>query len=201
MIPVSIIRKDAYKRYLKNAIITGFVFGTLFFISGLQNKIRAWETSLWMGFAFGFGFALLGWSLGFFIEEYWKRKKKLENLQSFNSILENGFSIHEELYYEGTYDTYFTQIFWLEKYDDKGRNKLEYVNVCIYFDKTAEYDVNALIKDIISIKIIEKASFDNGVLTYLPLEHQLKNNIIESLPPVITLLKNHKLNPAERNVL
>ena len=122
---IPVIRKGAIKDYWANGIVGGFLLGLIFFlISLIENSVR---DALVTGLAVCIGIVVLFIGVGFPSEEYFKRKKRIKALTSpkYAFLDENGFMLHPDLYFEGTYKEFFFRILpmtkWIEK--KKGRDK------------------------------------------------------------------------------
>jgi len=127
---IPVIRKGAIKDYWVNGVGGGFIVGLIFFLITLINS--SFRDAVIAGLAFWIGIAVLFIGVGFPSEEYFKRKMRIKELTSpkYAFLDENGFTLHPDLYFEGTYKGLFFRILpmtkWIEK--KKGRGKeLHYV--------------------------------------------------------------------------
>jgi hypothetical protein len=122
---IPVIRKGTIKDYWANGVLGGFMLGLIFFLISLINS--SLRDAMIVGLTVWIGIIVLFVGVGFTSEEYFKRKKRIKELTSskYAFLDENGFTLHPDLYFEGTYKRFFFRILpmtkWIEK--KKGRDK------------------------------------------------------------------------------
>lgn len=123
---IPVIRKGAIKDYWSNGIVGGFLVGLVFFlITLIGNSV---SDALVTGLAVWIGIIVLFIGVGFTSEEYYKRKMRIKELTSskYAFLDENGFVLHPDLYFEGTYREFFFRILpmtkWIEKKRGRGKD-------------------------------------------------------------------------------
>ncbi len=191
---VPLIKKGVFKSYLKNAVSNGAVMGVIFF-GILWGKELHWTKALWIGFSSGFALFFIVQMLAFLNNEVLERKKKIKKLKSFKCILNKGFKITDDLYYEGLTDNYFVQIFLIEEWISPYKKKKEYVNVRIYYDFPKALDMNYLINEIKNLKQVADISIKESVITFLPVHYKLNDSVLDAITEVVEFLKKLQMKP------
>ncbi len=99
---VPVIRKNSYKDYLNTSILGGFFIGLIFGFIALMNT-GSFMYFLGVGGALWILIIFIYMLIGFPREEYFKRKKRIEKLESgkYIYLYENNFKLHEDLFFEG----------------------------------------------------------------------------------------------------
>lgn len=127
---VPVIRKGRLKSYWNTAFRGGFFLGLFVFLAALTKQ------SLLNSLLFGlmiWAFVIVLWiGVGFTSEEYYKRKKQIKKLMSdqYAFLDLHGFTLHEDLYFEGIYEGFFFRVCPATEYIKKGyagKKAVEYV--------------------------------------------------------------------------
>ncbi|OAV71471.1 hypothetical protein Barb4_00626 [Bacteroidales bacterium Barb4] len=188
---ISIIRKGSYIDYLKSGIISGFFMGFLLFsISLISNSFLL---SLYMGLSIWIAFIFFC-GLGFFSEEYYKRKKEIENLQSikYSFLHENNFQLHNDLFLEGVYQGYYIRITQIiERQIKKKDTKYDIIEAFYTFESNSNKGREEFLTGNYFIGYLY---FSNHCVGYRP--RDWKNpNFKENLNGLISILKRENLRP------
>jgi len=129
---IPVIRKGAIKDYWSNGIVGGFLLGLIFFLISLMG--HSVSGALVNGLAVWIGIVVLFIGVGFTSEEYFKRKKRIKELTSskYAFLDENGFTLHPDLYFEGTYKEFFFRILPMSKWIEKKRGRGKDIHYVIF---------------------------------------------------------------------
>jgi hypothetical protein len=194
---VPIIRKNSYKDYLKTSIFGGFLAGLVFGLITLLGS-GSLSTSLSVGAGVWVLIIIIYMAVGFPGEEYFKRKKRIARLQSskYNFLYENDFKLHEDLFFEGTYQDYFFRISPMVKWVPKG-DDIEYEVIEAYYD----YDPGKIpdIKSLNGEYYPGVLTFANKTVSYLPKDWDMID-FKENLEGVVSILKREHLHPIEMKI-
>jgi hypothetical protein len=196
---VPIIRKNSYKEYLNTSILGGFMAGLLF---GGLALLSSGSILVFIGVGIGlWGFIIIIYmTVGFPREEYFKRKKRIVELQSrkYNFLYENNFELHEDLFFEGIFKGYYFRIYPIVKWIQKG-NDIKYETIEAYYD----YDKNRFNHEkennLCGEYFLGQLEFGNQIVGYLPKDWECPN-FKENLEGLLYILKREGLYPIEKSV-
>lgn len=139
---VPIIREGSLKDYWSSGFGGGLLIGAIVFIISLINN------SLLNSFYFGLitwgGIIVIWICIGFTGEEYYNRKKRIKKLTSdrYAFLDQQGFKLHEDLFFEGIYKGFFFRVLPMAKWVEKGRSRgkdIEYIYIESFY--TSDKDV------------------------------------------------------------
>lgn len=185
---IRLLRKEKLLEYLFPGVVSGFVIGIIFFLFSLLQKslTEAIKTGLiiWITVIF------FNTIFGFFIDEWYLRKRKLKKLlesEKYRKLINLGLKINDELEFVGNIE-YFEVKFWLfEKYlkPNKYVDKHDVDIYCIPKSFTSFQDVIDKIKNIPGIK---NAAWGYGILSIIYEENT--NDFVNPLDLTIKYLKD-----------
>jgi hypothetical protein len=192
---VPIIRKGTIKSYLKPGVISGIIFGIIGFIVNIDNL----KTALIGGVVF-FITMLFIFALGFFSEEYFKRKCQLNKMysQKFIFLLENGFTIHSNLYFEGRYSDYFFYVFPMTKIFRRKKN-IDYVVIETYYTSNNEQKEIIKKEELLSSNyFIGSLVFNNHCVGLIPTDYE-SLDFKECFDNIIRIMRQENFYPISKN--
>ncbi|MDO5664625.1 MAG: hypothetical protein Q4G63_05140 [Bacteroidia bacterium] len=194
---VPVIRKGEFKSYLKPGIATGAIFGVLGFFANMGGS-SSLKSAILAGFV-GFFFMLFIFiGIGFFSEEYFKRKQRLKKMHAkkYTFLHENNFSIHPDLYFEGIYRDYFFNVFPLTKISRKKKN-INYVLIETFYSSNNPEEIITKEKQLSSSYFIGDLVFDNHCVEFIPREYEFPD-FKECFDGVIRILSEENFNPISK---
>ena len=118
---VPIIRKGSIKDYCSNGFGGGMVIGIMVFLAALINNSII--TSLLHGLFAWIAIFILFIGIGFTSEEYYKRKKRIRELNSvkYSFLDDHHFILHQDLFFEGVYKGFWFRVIPMTKWQKKGK--------------------------------------------------------------------------------
>jgi hypothetical protein len=189
---IPIIRKGSYKDYLDSSVRVGLFVGLLYFLASLP--IDSAIDSLWSGFYVWIGILFLG-AIGFIIEEYFVRKKKIKKLYSnkFSFLDAKSFVLNQDLYFEGIYQNYHFRVVPMTKWQKRKKN-IEYVVIEAFYRFESDNDDNKREMNLRGEYFLGHLNFANQCVGFIPKDWELPN-FKENFDGLIGILKRNKLVP------
>ncbi len=197
---IPVIRKGTIKDYWVNGAGGGFLLGLIFFLVTLPgNSVR---DALVTGLVVWTGIIILLIGVGFTSEEYFKRKKRINELTSpkYAFLDENGFILHPDLYFEGTYKRFFFRILpmtkWIEK--KKGREKeIHYVIIESFYSLSAGTPDPGKEEIMSGDYHIGRIQFMNQCASLLPKDYDLPDFLV-NLDGLVSIFRRLNLQPLSK---
>jgi hypothetical protein len=197
---IPVIRKGAIKDYWANGIVGGFLLGLIFFLISLMD--HSVSGALVNGLAVWIGIIVLFIGVGFPSEEYYKRKKRIKELSSpkYAFLDENGFSLHPDLYFEGTYKEFFFRILpmtkWIEK--KKGRDKeIHYVIIESFYSFNDDSQNPKKEENMSGDYFVGRVQFMNQCASLLPKDYE-NPDFQMNLDGLVSIFHRSNLQPLSK---
>lgn len=191
---VPIIRKNSYRDYLGTSTLGGFLLALIFGLVAFLNNQSI--VALYIGLIIWLLTIFIYMGIGFPSEEYFKRKKRIVNLQSekYKFLYDIGFQLHENLFFEGFYSGYYFRTFPLRKWAPKNF-ETEYTQYETYYS----FDATKINEQELNEKYSkEDVFFTNRVVSFIP-----KNwNCIDfekDMNRLVRVLNQENLVPCSKN--
>ena len=193
---IHIIRKEKFMEYLIPGAFGGFVLGMIFFLISLfENSLT---DSLKTGFVVWIGIIFLFTTVGFFSEEWYKRKRKLKKLlesKKYRKLFDLGLKINDELEFVGNIKNYNVNFWLYEKYL-KPNKYIDKHYIEIYCIPKSFDNFQYVIDKIKNISGIENAAWGYGILSIIYEENT--NDFIEPLDLAIKYLIEESIIPLSK---
>jgi len=157
MTHIRTFKKGAYKDYVANGLVGGVIVGLLFFfIKLIENKV---SEAFRAGFVPTFICIVILFTLGFFYEEWFKRKQTIKKLLSYKytSLSQLGYVLNNDLSYVSSYKGYFSRFHYFQKWVQTSKYHGQYQD-------SHSFDIYCVPKDRENLlRIIESVKQANGV--------------------------------------
>jgi hypothetical protein len=179
----------------------GLILGILVSLFSLINNLVI--NSLLFGLFTWIGIVLLFIGVGFTSEEYFKRKKRIEKLNSgkYSFLDDNNFSLHQDLYFEGEYKGFWARVLPMNKWVEtkRGRGKdIDFVAIeCLY---TFESDVEDGEREnrMCGNYFLGQLNFTNHCVGFIPKDWE--NPVFkENFDGLISIFNRENLKPLSKN--
>ncbi len=194
---VPIIRKGTYKAYLRNGVFWGLIIGVLFFLLSLTDNSAV--KSLWIGFWVWVCIIVLIMGVGFPSEEYIRRKKKIRKLTSpqYSFLRENGFVLHQDLYFEGVYHGYSIRVTPMRKWLKPNR-EVEYVFIEALYEFQDGENSREREMNLCGEYFVGRLMFAHHCAGFVPKDWE-QPDFKENLDGLVNILKRENLAPISKD--
>lgn len=191
-----ILRKEKVMEYLIPGTFGGFVLGMIFFfISLFENSLT---DSLKTGFVIWIVIILLYTSVGFFSEEWYRRKKKLKKFlkyKKYRNLFDLGLKINDDLEFVGNINNYNIRFYLHEKYL-KPNKYIDKHFIDIYCIPKSFDNFQNILDKIKNISGIENAVWGYGIFSIGYKENA--NNFIFPLDLILKYLTEESIIPLSK---
>lgn len=187
------IKSGTYKDYLGNAIVGGLILGIIFFLINLVEN--NFITALYRGFGTSLLIVTLLFTFGFFHQEWYLRRKRIQLLESdkYSDLQKIGLTLNNDLDYVGYVDNYFIRFMTNEQWA-KNKSIISH-SIDIYSNPTNFDKLRILIDKVKEMSNIKNAAWGYGIFTtYFSQDTQRFDELVAK---IIAILKDNHLQPVE----
>ncbi len=190
---IPIIRKGSIKDYWSNGFGGGLLIGILVFLMSLINNNVL--NSLYFGLIAWVGIIVIWIGIGFTSEEYFERKKKIKKLRSDKYVFldKQGFTLHEDLYFEGVYNGFFFRVLPITEWTRKGKD-IEYVVIESFYTFDTGSSDNEYEARMSRDCFLGKIHFSNHCAGFVPKDWE-NPDFKENFDGLISIFKRENLIP------
>ena len=180
-----------------NGVVGGCIIGLLFFLISLPNNSAL--KSFWIGFGTWVCIIFLFMGVGFPSEEYVRRRRKIKKLSSpqYSFLDQNGFILHEDLYFEGIYNGYSIRVTPMAKWLKPNTNA-EYVFIEVLYKFEAGQDSKEREMNLCGDYFIGRLLFAHHCVGFVPKDWKLPD-FKENFDGLINILKRENLLPFSKD--
>lgn len=192
---VPAVKKETYKSYLVTAFAGGFALSLPLFILSLSDPPGKHHT-LWVRLSVWGGAIVFLTSI--FIREYLGRKRKMEVLLSprYDFLFEHGFTLHEDLFFEGVYEGFHMKIITAMR--RRGQIQRFYDAIQIFYDSDPEDDNAKREHDISGTYYLGRLNFSDHTVLFLP-KDWADTDFKENLTELIILFERLRVKPISKD--
>ncbi len=190
---IPVIRKGSIKDYWQNGCNGGLLLGIIVFLASLMNNTAL--TSLYRGLAIWAGIIVIWVGIGFTVEEYFIRKKKIKKLNSikYKFLDDNNFTLHPDLYFEGNYRGFYFRILPMTKWIKHGKD-IEYIVIESFYTFDTYTQDNDREKRMCGNYFIGEVHFGNHCVSFTPRDWE-SPDFKENFDGLIDIFEREKLYP------
>lgn len=185
------IKSGTYKDYLGNAIFGGLILGIIFFLINLiENNFL---TSLYRGLGTSFSIVTILFTLGYFHQEWYLRRKRIQLLKSdkYSDLQKIGLTLNNDLDYAGYIDNYFIRFMTNEQWAKK--HSIISHSIDIYSNPTDFDQLRILIDKVKEMPNIKKVAWGYGIFTTYFSEDTQRFDVL--VTKIIATLRDYHLKP------